>query len=54
MRLVILDENDKKVIEYNTAVVRELLIQYFNIHKDLPKAFDLLCEDLLEKARTKK
>lgn len=52
MRLVAQDENDKIIVEYNQQVVKELLIQYFAVHKDLSKAYDLLCEDLLEKART--
>ena len=52
MRFIVLDENDKLVVEYNQQVVKELLMQYFEVHKDLSKAYDLLCEDLLEKART--
>ena len=52
MRLLVVDENDKLVAEYKQEVVKELLTQYFEVHKDLSKAYDLLCEDLLEKART--
>ena len=53
MRLLLIDENDKIVVQYDHKQVKELLIKYYEIHKDIGKSFDLLSGDLLEKARTK-
>jgi len=54
MRLVILDDNDKMVAQYDSGIVKELLAKYLEVHKDIAKAFDQLSEDLLERARTLK
>ena len=54
MHLVLLDSNNKLVVEYDHKIVRELLIKYHTILGDVGKAYDQLSEDLLEKARTKK
>lgn len=50
MHLAIIDENDKVVVEYNQDIFKELLIKYFEVHKDINKAFDLLSQDLKDKA----
>jgi len=53
MRLVIVDDNDKVFVEYDHKALKELLIKYFEVHKDIAKSFDLISEDLLERARNK-
>ena len=54
MRLAVLDETDKIVVEYDASKVKELLKKYVEVLKDVDKAFDQLSEDLLNKARSKR
>ena len=54
MRLVVLDENDKMVVEYDANQIKALLIKYIAILGDVGKAFDQISEDLLDKARSMK
>jgi hypothetical protein len=49
MRLAILDDNDKVEVEYSEKIFRELLIKYFEVHKDIEKSFDQLVSDLRDK-----
>ena len=51
MRLAVLDETDRVIIEYDFKVVRELLIKYTEVLKDVGKAFDQIGKDLMDKAR---
>ena len=51
MRLAILDNDEKIIAEYGHEQVKELLIKYYDVHKDIGKSFDLLSEDLLQRAR---
>ena len=51
MRLSITDSNDKVIVEYDHQKIRELLIKYTEILKDVGKAFDQLTEDLLARAK---
>ena len=53
MVFIVLDENDKLIVQYDPKQIRELLIKYTEILKDVGKAFDQLSNDLLEKARNK-
>ena len=54
MRLALIDETDQITIQYNNDVVLELLKKYYEVHKDLGKAFTQLSQDLLEKARNER
>jgi hypothetical protein len=51
LRLAILEENDRVVVEYSEEVFIKLLVKYFEIHKDLEKSFNLLSQDLRDKVR---
>ena len=53
MRLVLLDETDKSIAEYSPEVFKELLIKYFEVHKDIIKAFDQLSQDLIDKVKNR-
>ena len=52
MHLAVKDDNDKIIVEYDAEEVKKLLIKYFEVLKDVGKAFDQLGEDLMDKART--
>ena len=49
MRLALLDETDKVCAEFSPDIFRKLLIKYFEVHKDITKAFDQLTQDLRDK-----
>ena len=40
MRLVLLDNSDKVVVEYDHEAVKNLLIRYYDILGDVGKAYD--------------
>ena len=52
MRLVVQDETDNIMVEYDHGHVRELLIKYYEVLGDVGKAYDQLSADLLQRART--
>jgi hypothetical protein len=54
MKLAIIDDEDDIFVQYNEDIFKKLLMKYFEIHKDIERAFDQLSIDLIEKARTKK
>ena len=51
MKLAIVEENDKVIVEYSEEVFLKLLVKYFEVHKDLEKSFKLLSQDLRDKVR---
>jgi hypothetical protein len=53
MRLVVVDETDNVIVEYDESKFREVLKKYIEILGDFDKAFKQLSEDLLDKARQK-
>jgi hypothetical protein len=53
MHLLLVDDKNDILVEYDEKAVIQLLIKYFEVHKDIEKAFSLLSQDLLEKARNK-
>jgi hypothetical protein len=53
MQLAIIDDNGEVVVEYSEEIFRKLLIKYFEVHKDIDKAFNQLSEDLRDKVNNK-
>ena len=53
MNLAIIDENEKVVVQYSEEVFRKLLIKYYEVHKDIDKAFNQLTEDLRDKVNNR-
>ena len=53
MRLAIVDESDKIHVEYSAEVFRKLLVKYFEVHKDIDKAFNQLEQDLRDKVNNR-
>jgi hypothetical protein len=51
MRLALLDENDRSIVEYSEEVFLKLLVKYFEVHKDLEKSFTQLSQDLKDKVK---
>ena len=51
MRLALLDENDKSIVEYSQEVFLKLLVKYYEVHKDLEKSFIQLSQDLKDKIK---
>ena len=53
MRYALLDDLDKVLVEYSPEVFKELLVKYFEVHKDIIKAFDQLSQDLIDKVKNR-
>ena len=53
MHLALVDDRGEIFVEYSEKVCRELLKKYFEIHKDIDKAFNQLSEDLMDRVKNK-
>ena len=54
MKMVILDSDDRMMVEYDHQKIKELLVKYIGVLGDVEKAFDQVSEDLMDRARSVK